>query len=981
MATLGILGFSGGFVSRATHPDRTWIDGWNLNPARDDIRGVGDLDGDGRADAIITSDWGIGILRHDGSGFRCPFAAPRDTMFGDWRYDATNRPGRDRVMAIADFTGSARDEVLVWSSAGMATLARNATGFLPTRNHPNGTRLGGWVLSTVDNLYCGSGRFGGDRRRSMVLKSPWGLGIVSLQEGTSLAMTATGSRIGSWLFRTDQDRVRLITDLDGDGQDEILIEGPGGIAVLKVVAGRLEAVAVHDNGANLSGLVVGPPNDYAIAGRYRGGGGTAREILVSNPAGLHVLRLVGGRLERRAFVAHGTRVDGWIVDTRINNTVFATGDLSADGAADFLIRSPWGIGLMSVGADDRFRCRSLHPYGASLGDWPLESSDVIAGVHTFLGGDQRQILVMKPWAGSATEPEFVRQEFVNWHRNVRGIVRTVRPNNLAELVNAVRSIQSRGEVAGVAGSGWSFTECVVGGRTQALIDTSALNGTLDSLIPDLVDPRAATAGNRLVHVEAGIKLFDLNCRLDAMGLALPTLGGSRGQSLAGVMSTGVHGADVSLPPVADAVRAVHLVGPGGQQWWIEPAAGALTTQDVIDRAKAKGVLDPSIKNVYDNQWFNAVLVAMGCAGVIYSVVVECRPAFRLRSITTAESWARAQMHILDLAFPGRSPRFLEINVNPADLSCRVTIRTETTEPESMPAGQGGLPIGVIVAGVGLLGPGALGLFFGAIGDYVARTSAEIALLGLVPVAGPALQIQRTAEALRPVEDAHRLLVELGLAAVNPQDARRVADILPTAINLIWAIGAFVVSGRTIVDQIQAAITNGQRPEETRIGASFQVMTAQPACSADGSQSHDETTRLVESYEYAVPASRAIAFVDRLVAVIGEQRRGPDAIIVNLNLRFTGRTRATLGMQQFDQTCHVEIYTFRGLRGNEAFKVRLRGVVREFDALPHWGQLHSPDEARLLQMRAVERWQPVIRALSGGSEMFWSDFSRVRGLLP
>jgi hypothetical protein len=976
MTALAILGFGSGLVSRAVHPVHTWIDGWNLDPAHNYIRGVGDIDGDGRSEAVITSDWGVGILKHDGTAFRCPFGAPRDSMFGSWRYDATARAGRDRVMAVDNFTGAAQRDLLLWSSGGMATLERTATGLSSSRIHNNGTRLGGWILNTADNRYWGAARLDSDRK-AMVLTSPWGIGLISLDAGTSVVMAPVGTRFGSWTWHVD-DRVALIADLDGDGQDELVVTGVLGLAVLKLVGGNLVAVANHAVGANLGGYIVEGPDKTMIADRFRPG--AASDVVVSDPHGFHALTLDGSRLERRAFVASGTRIDGWIVDPTAN-TLLAAGDMTGDGPADFVVRSPWGVGVMNVGADNHFHCASLHPYGATLGSWPLDSSDLIVGAGRFTGAARTELLVVKPWAGSAAAPAFANTEFVNWHRNIRKTVSTVRPANLAELVTAVRTIQSRGQVAGTMGSGWSFSDCVADARTQALIDTTALNATLGGLVPDLIDDRTG-AGRHLVHVEAGIKLYDLSCRLEAIGLALPTMGGSRGQSLAGVLSTGVHGADIALPPIADAVRAIHLVGPGGQQWWIEPAIHGVTTREQLDRAKARGVLDPSIKNVYDDEWFNAVLVAMGCAGVIYSVIVECRPAFRLHQTITAETWVQAQQRVRNLSTTAGRPRFLEINVNPADSSCRVTVRDETTAPETAAPPAADPPIGLIAAGVGLLGPGALGLFFGAIADYIGRTTAEIVALGLVPFAGPVLQAQKTAEALKPVQDANTLLVQLGLAAIDPHNGARVAAALPTAINLIWAIGAFVVSGRTIVDQLQNEITRQQRPEGSLTGKSFQVMTGQPACSISGEQNHDDTQKLVESYEYAVPAARAIAFIDRLIAVTGEQRRSSDALIVNLNLRFTARTRATLGMQKFDQTCHVEIYTIQGLRGNDAFKRRLHDVIHEFAAIPHWGQLHTFDEAGALRdLGVVARWQTVIRALSGGNQMFWSSFAFERGLLP
>ncbi|MDT0309460.1 FAD-binding protein [Streptomyces sp. DSM 44917] len=984
MTALGVLGLdgaSGELTARAVHPRGRWVDGWNLHPTHHHIRAVADLDGDGRDEAVVVSDWGIGILAHDGVAFRCPFGAPRGTAFGRWEWDAPTRTGRDRILGAGRFTSEAGAgaELLVWSETGIATLARTAEGLTATRRHLSGARWEGWTLEPRETHCWGRGRFGDGPHHGLVLTTPRRLGIVSLERGAAIAVGADGERLGGWTLRTATDRVRLVADLDGDGQDELLVTGTGGVAVLKPVGGRFVALAVSPGASG--------PDSWAGAAVLRAEGGPAEAVL-NDHRGLHVLRLSGTSLVRRAFAPNGSRVDGWLVDSFVNH-LLSVGDVTGGGGGDFLIRSPWGMALLGVGEDGRFRCRAGRPNGSMLGRWRLAGSDVVAGSGRFTrAGGAAELLMVKPFDQTAPAPRFVATEFVNWHRNVRRSLPTARPADLAGLVAAVRAAAPG---VGVAGSGWSFTDCVASEGTRSLIDTSALREVLHGVVPEALDDRPGRTDRHLLHVEAGIKLHDLNCRLDGLGWAMPTLGGSRGQSLAGALGTGVHGADVSLPPIADAVRAVHLVGAGGQQWWIEPATAPLTSRQGLDRAKARGHLDPSVRQVWDDEWFNALLVSMGCAGVIYSVVLAARPAFRLRTTTTAESWPAAQRRVADLAFRDRRPRYLEINVNPADGGCRVTVREETTERVSPPAGGGGgeVPIGLVAAAAGLLGPtalggglGALGLVLAAVGDYVARVTAEVTLLLAIPFVGVWLAHERAAQALRPVADAHRLLVELHLLAVDPHDARRVAELLPTVVNLLWAIGFFVVPGRTLVDGFQAMLTARERPEGTAVGASFRVMTGQPGCGADGAQSHDETARLVQSFEYAVPDTRAVAFTDRLIAEIAALRRGPDALVVNLNLRFTGRTRATLGMQRFERTCHVEIYTFRGMRGNAAFHRRLAVVVAEFGAVPHWGQLHGAAEAGpFARDGAARRWRAVMRSLSGGDEAFWSGFARARGLLP
>jgi hypothetical protein len=119
---LGLVGLPGSLKSIAVHPNRAWIDGWNFDAGVNQVRGIGDMDGDTIDEFIITSEWGIGIVKHNGVSFRTLMLAPRDTWLGGWRWDATVNRGRDRIQAVADFTGDGKTEIMVWSSWGVATL-------------------------------------------------------------------------------------------------------------------------------------------------------------------------------------------------------------------------------------------------------------------------------------------------------------------------------------------------------------------------------------------------------------------------------------------------------------------------------------------------------------------------------------------------------------------------------------------------------------------------------------------------------------------------------------------------------------------------------------------------------------------------------------------------------------------------------------------------------------------------------------------
>lgn len=391
---LGMVGLRTGLQSLAVHPNRAWIDGWNFDAGLNQVRGIGDMDGDGVNEIVVTSEWGIGVLKHDGVSFRTAMQAPRDSWFGGWRWDATVNTGRDRIKAVTDFIGDGKREIMVWSSWGVATLAFDAGTLTPTRIHVNGTRLGGWLLNTADNTYLGQGSFDGDTNQDMVVTSPWGMGLISMQQNNAIFMSPNGTRLGDWLLNTADNSIRLIADLDGDGFDEIVITSPWGLGVLKMVGGALRSVAMHPNGDDLGGYVVSNMHSFALSDRIRGG--AQHQIVVSDISGIHILALSGSRLTRVGFVPNGTRVDGWLVDMS-NNRLQAAGDLSGDGRADFIIRSPWGIGILGMDESDSVVCHSLVPYGEMLGDWRLETDDVIAGAGRFDRSTTRtDLLLTKP---------------------------------------------------------------------------------------------------------------------------------------------------------------------------------------------------------------------------------------------------------------------------------------------------------------------------------------------------------------------------------------------------------------------------------------------------------------------------------------------------------------------------------------------------------------------------------------------------------
>ncbi len=161
---------------------------------------------------------------------------------------------------------------------------------------------------------------------------------------------------------------------------------------------------------------------------------------------------------------------------------------------------------------------------------------------------------MQRTIGAGPNP-YISGTFTNWHRNIsRGVFET-KPDSLQKLVDAVVAAERESPPkVGAKGSGFSFSDCVVPPLTVRMIDTSDLNQPIPDLLPGVLRAGIApvfpaslqttltaavgappTLASRLIHVEAGIKIYELNQLLDRLPvpLAMPTLGGSNGQSIAG----------------------------------------------------------------------------------------------------------------------------------------------------------------------------------------------------------------------------------------------------------------------------------------------------------------------------------------------------------------------------------------------------------------------------------------------------------------
>ena len=352
-----------------------------------------DFDGDGIAEIPVTSPWGIGILKLSGNTITAPMMAPNGTRFGDWLLNTTD----NRFDLMADFDGDGKTELLVTSPWGIGILKLLGSTLTAPMTAPNGTRFGDWLLNTTDNRFGPVGDFDGDGKDEILVTSPWGISILKLSGNTFtvLMMAENGTRFDSWLLNTADNRFSLVGDVDGDGKDEIVITSPWGIGILKLSGNTLTAPMMAPNGTRFDGWLLNTVDNHLHTLADLDGDGK-EEIVITSPWGIGILKLSGSTLTALMMAPNGTRFGGWLLNT-LDNRVGPAADFDGDGKAELFISSPWGIGVLKL-EGNTFTVPMIAPNGTRFGGWLLNTADNhFDNLADFTGDGKINILVTSPW--------------------------------------------------------------------------------------------------------------------------------------------------------------------------------------------------------------------------------------------------------------------------------------------------------------------------------------------------------------------------------------------------------------------------------------------------------------------------------------------------------------------------------------------------------------------------------------------------------
>jgi hypothetical protein len=358
------------FASNAIAQNGTRLGGWMLNTANDTFRLRGDFDGDGQCEMLVSSGWGIGILKQTGNAYTSVAMVPNGSRIGGWLLNTAD----NRFCFAADIDGDGKSEIVVVSPWGLGAFKLEGDHLVELFQFQNGTRFGGWLLNTADNEIRLAADFDGDGSSEFVITSPWGIGILKWVNNQLVPsyMAPNGTRIGEYEINTATQRFCHAADLSGEGHSELVVTGQDFIAAIKLNNNQLQLVTLN-HPSNQSGdwIFQSTSNGLGVVGDFDGDG--KQEIIISNWDGLAILKLVDGKFKVISTAKNGERLGEWLLNTR-DNRINIAASFTGGIKDECLFTSPWGIGVMRLEAG-HLTSVAMQTNGGMCNAWRLNTHD------------------------------------------------------------------------------------------------------------------------------------------------------------------------------------------------------------------------------------------------------------------------------------------------------------------------------------------------------------------------------------------------------------------------------------------------------------------------------------------------------------------------------------------------------------------------------------------------------------------------------
>ncbi|MFH5883219.1 FAD-linked oxidase [Halalkalibaculum sp. DA3122] len=190
-----------------------------------------------------------------------------------------------------------------------------------------------------------------------------------------------------------------------------------------------------------------------------------------------------------------------------------------------------------------------------------------------------------------------------------------------EVQRLIRETAEAGEGFRAYGSRWSLSN-IAHHR-----DRMHYNGYMNLHLPlagEDYHPQTGYDPSDLFFFECGNTIKELSQTLSSHGKSLKTSGASNGQTIAGSVSTGVHGSAIDVGSIQDYVVGLNLIiGPEPDDIiYLERHTRPALSNTFADKIGARVIRNDKL--------FNAALVGLGGFGFIHGVTIEAEDKFLLR---------------------------------------------------------------------------------------------------------------------------------------------------------------------------------------------------------------------------------------------------------------------------------------------------------------------------------------------------------------
>jgi len=206
-----------------------------------------------------------------------------------------------------------------------------------------------------------------------------------------------------------------------------------------------------------------------------------------------------------------------------------------------------------------------------------------------------------------------------WNPLDKSVVRLERmKKTISALSNLIKKAKQEERTLRAYGGSWSLSRAAV--STHRMINTKPLN-FIFPLSRKSVSTAYPADYSKLFFIQCGASVQEVNTFLAGKGLSLKTTGASNGQTIAGAVSTGTHGAAVDIGAMQDNVVCLHIITGPDKHVMLERKSCPVVTPSLAKKLGAELIRDDDL--------FYAALISFGSFGIIHALIVETEPLYLL----------------------------------------------------------------------------------------------------------------------------------------------------------------------------------------------------------------------------------------------------------------------------------------------------------------------------------------------------------------